>query len=132
MAGQKFSFYIDGDRARGVDPRLFSEYAKKQADSLNEKGKNAPTQVRKFFDEVVDLESKILQGVDWQTIYPFVNLLKARAAYSYARSHVSQPFVDFIVICSNAVETADDLKVFSLYFESVYAFLQYNAKGGRA
>jgi len=119
------------DREKGtVDPQLFSTKAEELArqfaqDHKKSKGQkaNKRTQLRKFYDEVLRLnsEAKARQG-EWNRIIPLVHMLTAKAAYARGRDLVSDTFLDFIKGSVSQIEEQKDLAVFANLFEAVMGF----------
>lgn len=118
------------DREKGlVDPTLFSMTAddlagKLKADHDGEKKKpNKPTQIRKFYDEVVRLNMEAnARKEDWESILPIVHMLVAKAAYAQGRELVSGKFVDFIKSSVNQIQSPRDLALFASIFEALMGF----------
>ena len=100
------------------DPNLFDVTAKTVAEKIS--GTKA-TQMRAFYDYVIELEQKS-NTEDFSEILPFVKMLNSKAAYSNARKHSSNEFVEMINKCVAQVATKDDLRVFKLFFEAVIGF----------
>ena len=100
------------------DPNLFDTTAKTVAEKIS--GTKA-AQMRAFYDYVIELEQKS-NTEDFSEILPFVKMLNSKAAYSNARIHSSNEFVEMINKCVAQVATKDDLRVFKLFFEAVIGF----------
>jgi len=100
------------------DPNLFDTTAKTVAEKVS--GTKA-TQMRAFYDYVIELEQKS-NTEEFSEILPFVKMLNSKAAYSNARKHSSNEFVEMINKCVAQVATKDDLRVFKLFFEAVIGF----------
>jgi len=126
-------FNLWKDREKGlVDPLLFSEIAEKFAREIAGEGKkgrnlNKGTQLRRFFDEIVRLQSqaKCLHENDtekWANLLPYVHMLVAKAAYAEGRKLVSASFVSLIKSGINQIEVPRDLNVFANFFESFMGF----------
>lgn len=118
-------FYKDKEK-RILNPKLFSETAMGWAEKIHESGgKNAnkPSQLRKFFDEVLRLNSLAKSNPgDWDNILPYVNMLIAKAAYAEGRKKVTQEFVGLIKGCIDQVHEDKDLDVFANFFEAFIGF----------
>ena len=100
------------------DPNLFDTTAKTVAEKIS--GTKA-AQMRAFYDYVIELEQKS-NTEDFSEILPFGKMLNSKAAYSNARKHSSNEFVEMINKCVAQVATKDDLRVFKLFFEAVIGF----------
>ncbi len=110
-----------------VDPLLFSKTAEWMAkelesDSRNKKS-NKGSQLRRFFDEVVRLnDAAKSNAVDIEQLLPGLHLIIARAAYAQGRELVSENFVGMIRSGINQIESKEDLKIFTHFFEALMAF----------
>lgn len=120
-----FSFYKDKEK-RILNPVLFSETAMGWAEKIHASGgktANKRSQLRKFFDEVVRLNSLSKSNAsEWDNILPYVNMLIAKAAYAQGRGKVTQEFVDLIKGCIDQVQKDRDLDVFADFFEAFIGF----------
>ncbi len=108
-----------------VDPLLFSDIAEAMAKQLGnqDKRKNKGTQLRRFFDEIVRLnDTAKSNGVGMELILPNLHMIIAKAAYAEGRRLVTPDFVALIRDGIGQVETKEDLKVFTSFFESLMAF----------
>ncbi len=119
------------DREKGViDPQLFSSKAEELAQQLADDHKkskgqraNKRTQLRKFYDEVLRLESEARSREgEWDRIAPLVHMLTAKAAYAKGRELVSETFLNFIKDSVSQVKEQKDLAVFANFFEAVMGF----------
>jgi CRISPR-associated protein Csm2 len=124
----KIEFWKDREK-KSVDPTLYSKTAENFAMELAQDCKNSklrlnkPTQLRKFYDEVLRLEmaAKTRKG-DWDNILPLVHMITAKAAYAQGRKLVSNNFLDFIKSAVDQIGTPEDLKVFTNFFEASMGF----------
>lgn len=86
------------------------------------------TQIRKFFDQVLDLTNKAKYSNDFDgEILPFVKMLNSKVAYASARKSaggnlINKPFVEMMNSCINQVNTKEELNIFKLFFEAVIGF----------
>lgn len=125
-----------------IDPDLFSAKAEELARSIYEeqqtsRGKaNKPTQLRKFYDEVIRFGS-MLQGLpaekqkeEFDKILPYLKMLNAKAAYAQGRDLVSKSFKDFIANSLAKINDKDDFEAFASFFEAFMGFYKfYDEKG---
>lgn len=127
--GQKVTLWKDREKGL-VDPELFSakaeelakELAKEHKASRNKKT-NKRTQLRKFYDEVLRLESETRSGKNpWERILPLVHMLTAKAAYARGRDLVSEGFLSFIKDSVSQVREEKDLVMFANFFEALMGF----------
>jgi CRISPR-associated protein, Csm2 family len=113
------NFYKDKEK-RILNPTLFSDVAMDLAEKINESGgkyANNRSQLRKFFDEVIRLNSLAKSNPgDWENILPYINMLIAKAAYAEGRRKVSQDFLDLMKSCINQIHKDKDLDVFANFF----------------
>lgn len=113
---------------------IFSEIAKEAADFIspipNERGRtadvNKSTQLRKFYDELLMWHDKVFRASNREEVYhqaaPFIQMLKAKAAYSQGRGHVDKNFVDVFNKIISQISNPETLKHAKLFFEAVLAF----------
>ncbi len=116
---------------------LFSEQAKTIADEVfseKDNKKNNPTQLRKFYDEVLRFSSimKTLppeqQTEEFNKMLPYLMMLNSKAAYAEARELVSRKFKEFINSSLLQIKTKDDFEAFSGLFEAFMGFYKYNVE----
>ena len=86
-----------------------------------------PTQIRKFYDEVVKLHDRCQQynrdGKDgFAEVEIYVHMLPAKSKYAKGREHVSFNFDYFIKTGVKQITCAESLYNFKLLFESVLGF----------
>lgn len=128
-------FNLWKDREKGlVDPLLFSEIAEKFAREIGKEGKddrkrklNKGTQLRRFFDEIVRLQSQTKnlsenETEKWTNLLPYIHMLVAKAVYAQGRELVSPNFVNLIRNGIDQIKTPRDLNVFANFFESFMGF----------
>ena len=117
-----------------INTQLFSEIAEEQARKIGKEGiddrrrkLNKGTQLRRFYDEIVRLQSqaKSLTENDqekWANLLPYIHMLIAKASYAQGRELVSESFVDLLRSGISQIETRRDLTVFVNFFESFMGF----------
>jgi len=114
----------DHDKKK-IDPELFSKTADKLAQKIGheDRRKNKGTQLRRFFDEIVRLNSQAqAEESDWDLILPLVHMVVAKAAYAQGRNLITQSFMDLIKDGISQVKEKDDLQVFTNFLESFMGF----------
>ena len=113
------------------DPELFNETAQEWAQNIGTgKGGVKNTQIRKFYDKVLELydKSKKMKGEEFQKdLLPFVKMLNSKVAYASTRSSgggklVNQAFVNMMHQCVNQVDSKEKLENFKLFFEALLGF----------
>lgn len=119
------SFYDDKAK-RLIKPQLFSTEAEKLAEQIHSSGRdnlNKRTQLRKFYDEVIRLNTLTKNSSqDWHNILPYVNMIIAKAVYAEGRKKVTAEFVTLMKNCINQVKQPEDLDVFANFFEAFMGF----------
>ena len=100
------------------NPNLFDEVAKEIANKIS---KTKSTQIRNFYDYVLDLHQNS-QVKPFNEVLPFVKMLNSKVAYSKSRGHSSEEFVLMIQECIKQVNSKEKLEVFKLFFEAVLGF----------
>ena len=125
--------YFDGEYIRAD---LFSDVAERVVDCINtpvrEDGRDrrgnprkkpSSTQIRKFYEEVLNLKDRLDNGKDFREILPYFKMLKAKANVAYQRDVINTNFKRFIE--ENVDYVGDDeekFKVFCTFFEAVVAY----------
>lgn len=126
------------DRVNGIlDPTLLDKQAEDWAqtvlnDAKRSKGyeaeNNKPTQLRRFYDEVLRFDS-LLKGNAAESAFekhlPYIKMLNAKVSYAKAREHVSEKFAQMIKSCVKNVETKSDFEAFKSFFEAFMGYYQY-------
>lgn len=110
---------------RELDPRLFSVIADEKARliGLEDTRKNKGTQLRRFFDEIVRLNSQAQRkGTEWNHILPQLHMLISKAAYAKGRRLVTDSFVVLLKDTILQVQDKADLKVLTGFFEAFMGF----------
>lgn len=121
------SFYKDKTK-KTIDPKLFSTTAEEWAAKIFKSGSgksNKRTQIRKFYDEVVNYNTRAKSGSaeDWDNILPYVNMIIAKATYARGRNDlVTEDFVRLMKDCIDQVQDPKDLDVFANFFEAFMGF----------
>lgn len=115
-------------KAEQLDPELFSKIAEDLAKKIGEEGgsgKNKNSQVRRYFDEVVRLNT-LAQQMDNEEmknkVLPQVHMLIAKVVYAKGRKLVTDSFVNMMKDGINQIRDKDDLQVFANFLESFMGF----------
>ena len=102
---------------------LFDGVAQSIAKKIADSRSNRPTQVRKFYDELVMWDERVSHKPDkFQEYLPFIRMLNAKAAYANGRGHVDSQFVDLMNACLSQVTDDKTLHNFKLFFEAFIGF----------
>ncbi len=110
---------------RELDPLLFSTIADQKAKDIGQEDprKNKGTQLRRFFDEVLRLNSQAQRPESqWDLILPQLHMMIAKTAYAKGRNLVTDSFVNLMKDSIHQVQDKDDLKVFTNFLESFMGF----------
>lgn len=108
-----------------IKPDLFNEVAKSIATSLkpDDKKYNKPTQLRKFYDEILMWNQKTkAKKEDFYKHLPFIMMINAKAAYSKGRDLINEDFLKVIEKCLEQLKSAEDLETCKLFLEAVMGF----------
>ncbi len=115
-----------------INPELFSSIAQRFAQDVarDDSGEDAPSQIRKFYDEVLRYQSMIKSDEDFQKLLPFIKMLNAKIAYSSARKSmgknlISKTFKDFLSSSINTIKDRKDFEVFVNFFEAFMGFYKF-------
>ena len=113
------------------DVELFNDTAKKWAEDIGTgRGGVQNTQIRKFYDQVLDLnlKAKDIDETEFkEELLPFVKMLNSKVAYASTRSSgsgklVNKTFVDMMSSCIKQINSKEKLNIFKLFFEAVIGF----------
>jgi CRISPR-associated protein Csm2 len=109
-----------------LDPELFNSIARQAAETIggpDRYGKNKPTQLRRFYDELNMWTSKVEQSPQrFDEYLPFIRMLNAKAAYAEGRELVDQNFVKLFAHCLAQVQSDASLRHVKLFFEAFLGF----------
>lgn len=114
-----------------------------QADALAQKVNrertqkvNNPTQLRKFFDEVIRFQGMLQSNPEqFNELLPYIKMINAKAAYAAGRDLIGTEFKAFLSDSLKQVNNRDDFEVFCTFFEAFLGFYKFYAekeKGGGA
>jgi CRISPR-associated protein Csm2 len=108
-----------------IDAELFNGTAKQEAKKVAAGGErvNKPTQLRRFYDEIVMWENKAtLHPEKFAEYLPFIRMINAKVAYAQGRKLVDDSFVGMMSECLKQVESTDTLRTFKLFMEAFMGF----------
>jgi CRISPR-associated protein Csm2 len=118
-----------------IDPELFSKIADELAKEINRERqesrdrKNKPTQIRKFYDEVLIFDSRIKAvPADFDALLPYIKMLNAKVSYAVGRDLVTFGFRDFISDSLRQINDKDDFDLFRNFFEAFMGFYKFHAE----
>ncbi len=107
-----------------IDADLFNKIAQQTAKSIAENTRsNKPTQLRRFYDEIVMWENKASMYPDrFDEYLPFIRMLNAKVAYALGRKLVDQSYCDLLSHCLGQVNTPEQMRTFKLFMEAFMGF----------
>lgn len=108
-----------------IDPTLFSVTAEQMARDIGQedRGKNKGTQLRRFFDELVRINTRAQrEGDNWNLTHPLVHMMLAKAAYAQGRNLVTESFVKLMRDGISQVHDREDLQVLTNFLEAFMGF----------
>jgi CRISPR-associated protein Csm2 len=130
---------IDWTKVRFNQPleaQLFNSIAKQCAETVGANKKcNKPSQLRRFYDELLMWNAKIEQAPTGETearfaeYRPFILMLNAKAAYADGRGLVDSNFVRLLDHCLRQAEDARTLGYVKLFFEAFLGFYKEVRQG---
>lgn len=116
-----------------IDRTLYSDIAEEAAKTLGEGSrgqKNKPTQLRRFYDELVMLQEKVgSDAARFEQQAPFIQMLKAKVAYAKGRDKVDANFERLLRQVIDQANSAATLRQAKLFMEAFMAF--YKVHGPR-
>jgi CRISPR-associated protein Csm2 len=127
-------FWIDpkNTKNRQIDPELFSKTAEELAKKINGERTtkiNNPTQIRKFFDEVIRFQVMIQSNPEqFAELLPYIKMLNAKAAYATGRDLIGAEFKGFLSDSLKQVNDREDFEIFCSFFEAFLGFYKYYAE----
>ena len=122
---------ITGDQ---IPATLFADEAQRAADACNvgKTGVNASTQLRRFYDELVMWHDKVFakqspeeQQLAFLAFLPYVQMLRAKVAYSKGRKLVNETFYRLFDNLIEQVSTPETLKRARLFMEAFLGYKKY-------
>jgi len=118
------SYSINDKKAIVLNSKnLLDEVAKEWASKIERDTKK--TQVRNFYDKVLELEQNIKKD-GFDSVYPFIKMLNSKVAYGVSRNVVSGEFEKMFNICLEQIKPDNKgeqtFKNFKLFFEAVIGF----------
>jgi len=132
-----FSFEANYYENGKIKKDLFSDYAQKVVDCFlnknvkedgrdkrgNPRKKLSYSQIRKFYDEVLNFKNRLDNGEDFLDLLPYFRMLKAKANVAYQRDVINTNFKTFIDKNVDYVgEDKEKFKIFCTFFEAVVAY----------
>lgn len=114
---------------------LFSDQALSAARSCNDPKKNASTQLRRFYDELVMWHDKVFADASpekrkarFDAAIPYIQMLRAKAAYAKGRDLVNENFQELFDSLIRQIHSPEDLHTARLFMEAFMGFKKYLEK----
>ncbi len=106
---------------------LFESVAKKLAEEMaNVKKKNKPSQIRRFYDELLMWREKARNEERFSEILPLIKMMRSKVYYAKGRELVSDGFVLWFDGCMGQITgSAEGLKSFENFCYLFEAFLGF-------
>jgi len=118
-----FSEFAENVVTNFLDKKVDDDYKTDRRGKKKLSKKLTYTQLRKFYEEVLNLKQRLENGEDYKKILPYFKMLKAKANVAYEREVINTNFKTFI---EKNVDYVDDnenrFKVFCTFFEAVVAY----------
>lgn len=107
-----------------LNPDLFNGIAREQAKQIaRDERSNKPTQLRRFYDELVLWENRASQQSDkFAEFLPFIRMMNAKAAYAEGRKLVNPDFVNLMRQTLAEVKDPQTLTHCKLFWEAFMGF----------
>ncbi|UJR60858.1 type III-A CRISPR-associated protein Csm2 [Dickeya zeae] len=105
---------------------FFDDDAQAFAERLDQRGKkDKPTQLRRFYDQLQQLEQRINGDKhDFDTYLPEIRMISAHLAYAKGRELISDEFCKTMQNLIRSIDTCQHLKNGRLFFEATLGFLR--------
>ena len=111
-----------------IDPKLYSDIADAAAQIVaGDRGvrnpRNKPSQLRRFYDELVNLADKVgANAQKFEEQRPFIQMMKAKVAYAKGRDKVDDNFRALLCRVVDQTTDVDTLRQARLFMEAFMAF----------
>ena len=123
---------VDDIRFDQIPEELFGNIAERAAKAVAESGAkeaNKPTQLRKFYDEMVLWHEKVhhesgaeAKAAKYAELAPFIKMMKAKVAYAKGRKHVDENFEKLFTHLVDQIQDAASLRHAKLFMEAFMGF----------
>lgn len=117
-------------RFASPNAELFNSIAKERAQAVkgDDDRVNKPTQLRRFYDELLLWETRVsqqpleAQAAKFAECLPFIRMLNAKAAYANGRKLVDRNFVDLMHHTLSEVSSPQTLTTCKYFWEAFMGF----------
>lgn len=116
---------------QNINPELYAGVAESMAIKVSTKNNtdgrrrdlNKPTQLRRFYDELVMMHDKVEQNpARFADLLPFIKMIKAKVAYAMGRNNVDEEFKLMMDKVIDGVTSKEDLRQAKLFLEAFMGF----------
>lgn len=124
-SGEIISKIVLGEK---ISPSLFSDVAQQAARSCRDPKKNASSQVRRFYDELVMWDEKIntapveKRARLFEESVPYIWMISAKLAYARGRDLITTDFQNIFTHLIKAINDPLTLKQAKTFFEAYLGF----------
>lgn len=109
-----------------IDPKLYSDIAEAAATKVageSRNSQNKPSQLRRFYDELVALTDKVrFDAQEFEKQRPFIQMLKAKVAYAKGRDKVDENFRALLCRVVDQTVDVETLRQARLFMEAFMAY----------
>lgn len=129
--GGAASIKVDDIRFNPIPEELFGNIADRAAKAVSEGTRevNKPTQLRRFYDELVLWHEKVhhesgqeAKDKKYNELAPFIKMMKAKVAYAKGRKHVDENFEKLFTHLVDQIQDAASLRHAKLFMEAFMGF----------
>ncbi len=107
-----------------LDPELFNGMAQQAAKAIaDNRNFNKPSQLRRFYDELLTWETRVAQRPDrFDEYLPLIRMINAKVAYAEGRRLVDSEFVNLMRHTLSEVRNPETLTTCKLFWEAFMGF----------
>ena len=132
LAEIKFGGNINPELYAGIAESMAREVSTKGVEDGNRKGRNKPTQLRRFYDELVMMHDKVEQNPEsFDDLLPFIKMLKAKVAYAMGRGNVDSNYKGMMDKVIDGVSSGKELRQAKLFLEAFMGFYKVHGPSER-
>jgi CRISPR-associated protein Csm2 len=107
-----------------LEPEIFNGTAQQAAKSIAEnRSYNKPSQLRRFYDELLTWETRVAQRPDrFDEYLPLIRMINAKVAYAEGRKLVDSQYVNLMRHTLSEVKNRETLTTCKLFWEAFMGF----------
>lgn len=123
LAEIKFGKKVDPELYAGIAESAARQVSTKDSQEKDRRGRNKPTQLRRFYDELVMMHDKVEQNPQgFDDLLPFIKMIKAKVSYAFGRGNVDNTFKSMMEKVIDGVSSQDELRQAKLFMEAFMGF----------